>query len=394
MRDPAHTANPMENLGALATAALIFSSVAITIGVFGIGAALPRIADAFAAEPNARLMVQIAGGIAAPAFALASPFAGRFISRHGERTTYVWSIWLVILTGTAGALVTAPWQLIALRALLGVGIAGVITAAKGGIGQTGERRRHLLYSLVAFLGSAAGIAIYPLVGALAKIEWRYAFLSNLLLIPLALLALTLPRLAVPRVVDRTAGSRSLTAGLPLELIFTAVACGWAIVMVPLHAPFYLKSVGITDPVHIGSVLSIASTFTLAGALGYTLVQRLVGTRTALALALGVIATGAFLTGLGGVWPLEFAGLCLAALGTGVFAGAIYAYAMESAPRTAPGEIAGMVNLSMYGPQILFPMAAGAVSAALGPASPYAMVGILIVVAMIANHFGGRRRAGA
>lgn len=392
MHDAVTARNPMENLGLPATTALVLGAIFITTGIFGIGGALPRVVEGFADHANAAFLIQIAGAIAAPAFAIASPAAGKVVARLGERTVYVGSAWLVIVAGAAGGLCTAPWQLIALRILVGIGVAGVITAAKGGIGQTGEKKRHLLFSLVSFLGSVSAVAIFPLVGALTAISWRHAFLANLLLIPIALLAMTLPRHAPHAAAAPGQGKASgPVAGVPLPVIFAAMASGWAMVSVPLHAPFYLKSTGITDPVRIGSILGFASLFALAGTLGYGLFQRFIGTRRTIVLALLVVVGGGLLSALSGLWVAEMAGICLISLGGGIFAAGIYAFAIESAQGRAPiSEIAGVVSLSTYGPQILFPLAAGALSAVLGAASPYGMVAVLVLLATAGLVLSGRR----
>lgn len=376
--------DPMERIGWTATVSLALCGTLISVGIYGIAPALPRIAQAFAGIPNAALLVQIAGGVTAPAFALASPFAGRIVSRYGVRRVYIISVWLIVAALLAAGLTTQLWQLVALRVITGIGIAGGITAAKSAIARTPASRRHFLFSSVSLTAGIAGVLGAILVGILTAYSWRLAFLTSLLMAPAALLALALPREGGSRPQHATRHTFGILAGLPVSYLYTVAVSGWVMALIGLHTPFYLKSLGIADPARIGSIMGLITGCAVIGSLLYGLTQRLLGTQVTLIAGMAITALGGLATLVAPSFTLEIAAVCLLAFGNGVFSGGAYAYPVELAPREVPaGEVAGIVSLALYGPQVLLPFAASAVSAALSPAAAYPGVAVLVMLAVIA-----------
>lgn len=56
--------------------ALLISSLLPMLGLFALGPALPRVAAAFSADPNAEVLAQLIGGASGVSFALSSPIIG------------------------------------------------------------------------------------------------------------------------------------------------------------------------------------------------------------------------------------------------------------------------------------------------------------------------------
>ncbi|SKB99653.1 Predicted arabinose efflux permease, MFS family [Sphingopyxis flava] len=368
------------NLGLAAKAALALTSTYIALGLFTVGAALPTLQASFAQSPQAGLLIQLIGSIAAPVFAIASPVAGLLVARYGVRTVYLGSLIAFLAVGVAPAAAHSPLLILALRVLMGVAMAGAFTAGMAGIAQLPERQRHAMLGLSAFLGGAIAMFAYQAVGILAAESWRLAFLVGLVLAPAGVLALSLPGngnagQASPDEPDRPRA----TTRVPMALLIIAIVIGWTMVAGSIYSPFYLTSIGITDPAKIGLLLAGLALGSLAGSGTYGFFQRRLGTSGTTTAGMLLCVTGCATLALGsGEAPVAI-GLGLVGMGLGAAGTAIYALALEAiGPGGNSGTATGMISLALYLPQILFPVAAGVLAASFGQAVVYAAMAVLLV----------------
>ena len=122
--------------------------------------------------------------------ALFSPLMGIIIDRKGVKRVYIAALFLYGIAGGSGLLIDSFWVLLASRACLGIGLAGVFTGIAvlilnmyDGI----ERDR-----IMGWRGSAQsfGGVIWPLLGgALGSVSWRLPFAVYMIAIPIGLLAI-------------------------------------------------------------------------------------------------------------------------------------------------------------------------------------------------------------
>lgn len=370
------------SLNLAAKGALAIVGTFISVGLFSLGAALPPLQADFADEPNAALLIQLIGSVGAPAFALASPLAGRLVSRYGVRAIYLASVLIFTIAGIAPAVSDSLIVILALRVIVGIGVAGAFTAGMAGIARMPESQRHIMYGLTAFIGGGLAIFAYPLVGSLAAADWRPAFLVHLMLLPAAIMALFLPRHR------QTAGLSAVAAkavgrlaGVPPQLLLAAAVVGWAIVSTSIYSPFYLAAKGVTNPERVGMVLSVMAMCSLAGSGSYGFAQKWLGTKVMVLLAMVLSAAGCVLLAVGGALPLVIVGLGLMGAGLAMFGAASYALAIESIGIAGdPGAATGIVSLALYLPQVLFPLVASVVGGAFGPPMVYAMLAVMLAVA--------------
>src|SRR5262245_37037596 len=165
-----------------------------------IAPALPRMAEAFSAAPNAELPSKL--GLTAPAVAIAlfAPCAGAFVDRFGRVGIRRASLVLYGLAGAAGYVLDDLHAILASRAALGIAVAGTMTSvtALAGDYYLGEARTRYagLQSLAMSLGAVVCVAAG---GLLADVGWRLPFLVYLtgwaVLVPV-LLFVAEPRRAI------------------------------------------------------------------------------------------------------------------------------------------------------------------------------------------------------
>jgi len=124
---------------------------------------------------------------------LGQPIAGRLADRYGPRRILLAGSVMVLLTGVGGIFAVNMGQLIALRALVGVGTGSIYPAAMA-IVREHARRLELPTPtrVLALLGTASLTTLTigpPLAGALVEyVSWRAIFVVNL---PLALVSIVM-----------------------------------------------------------------------------------------------------------------------------------------------------------------------------------------------------------
>ncbi|CQR63023.1 MFS transporter [Streptomyces leeuwenhoekii] len=122
---------------------------------------------------------------------------GRAADLYGQRRILLSGTWAFALASLAGGLAQEPWQMIAARAVQGVGAAVMAPAALAVLTLTqreGEERTRALgvYAAVAAVGGGAGVLVGGLLTEYAG--WRWVMLVNL---PMALAVLLLALRSVP-----------------------------------------------------------------------------------------------------------------------------------------------------------------------------------------------------
>lgn len=202
-------------------------SFVLTVDMFVVTVALPRIATAFAAPPDLIGWVVSANALAQGVLTLAM---GRLGDVLGRKRVYMSGLALFLLGSVGCGLAQSIWQLIAFRALQGVAAASMWPGTLSLLVQAFPASQR--GKAIGLSGGIAGIGLIigpPLGGLLAQAEtWRFVFFVN---VPVVLAALWFAGRGVsesrdhtvPRVID-WGGVALLTATLTLLLI--GLRIGW------------------------------------------------------------------------------------------------------------------------------------------------------------------------
>jgi MFS family permease len=191
--------------------------------------------------------------------ALFSPLMGSIIDRKGVRRPYIAALFLYGIAGGSGLLIDSFWVLLASRACLGIGLAGVFAGINvlilnmyDGI----ERDR-----VMGWRGSAQsfGGIIWPLLGgALGSISWRLPFAVYMVAIPIGLLAIA----AVPEPIahhqsgpnsQRSTSILTIFRKNPVLFIIYGVTFFGSLLLysIVVFLPQLLESFGISSTFRIG-----------------------------------------------------------------------------------------------------------------------------------------------
>lgn len=236
---------------------IIFASATLTIMAGSIIApVLNLMRDGLGVAPSYVGLIITTHGLF---MALFSPLMGSIIDRKGVRRPYIAALFLYGIAGGSGLLIDSFWVLLASRACLGIGLAGVFAGINvlilnmyDGI----ERDR-----VMGWRGSAQsfGGIIWPLLGgALGSVSWRLPFAVYMVAIPIGLLAIA----AVPEpIVHHQSGpnSQRRTSVLtifrknPVLFIIYGVTFFGSLLLysIVVFLPQLLEGFGITSAFRIG-----------------------------------------------------------------------------------------------------------------------------------------------
>lgn len=240
-----------------------------------------------------------------------------------------------------------------------------------------------MLSLSAFLGGAIAMFAYQAVGILAAESWRLAFLVGLVLAPAGVLALFLPDSG--KISDAGPGDAAkptTPAHVPSVLLIIAATIGWTMVVGSIYSPFYLASLGFTDPARIESPLSGLAFGSLAGSGSYGFLQKRLGTSGVMTAGLVLCAAGCGTLSFGRDQASAMVGLGIIGIGLGAAGTGTYALALETIGAGGnSGAATGMISLALYLTQVAFLLAVGALAASFGQAVVYAATAVLLISAV-------------
>lgn len=356
----------------MALCALALCTSFVALGFYSISVALSSIQDHFSSDPHAQLLLPLIGGIVPLAFALSSPLIGGLIERMGVRTVFMSSLLLLAVAGVAPALLNDLPTIVAMRALVGVAIAGVLNAGITGTGLLTEPTRTRMFGIISTLGAISGIVSFPLAGLLASWTWRAVFLLPLFALAVIPLALYLPRLG------RSGGTRPGPQDgtkAPYGLLLLAAFTGLVTYAAPMFLPFYLYDIGLTSPALTSIPLLAMSSCSLAASSGYALWRGRFGLRGVFVAGYGFIGAAFLLAG--NAPSLLLVTVAMAIFGIGL--GCIYPNLNTAAVflgRANSARVIGKVNASLYGAQVLFPYIAGPIRTHAGSAAVFLIFGTL------------------
>jgi MFS family permease len=391
--------SPDTPVGRGALAALLGCGLFSTIGLFSPGLVLPQIEHAFAATPHAELLTQLIGAVASFAFAIGAPFAGALIARFGCRRVVVPCLLVFALVGTAPLFLNDLRTMVATRVVLGLALSGVFTGGLAGIGALPEMQRARMFGWFSVVGGAAAIALFPLVGTLARIDWHLAFAVHLVALAIVPLALSLPvalgiaeRTATPESSDR---ARSLLTLPMLGLLVLAGFAGMAMFLPPMYSPLYLASVGITDtrlvaiPVTLGSIAAVFASASYGYAHGRLGIHGLSAT-TMCVMGLALLVAGSVSS-----IPVFTVAIIVHSAMLALIAPNVSASALAISPSEQGSKAIGLANGVMFGAQLLFPFIASSIRGATSLAGVFLAFGsVALAIGVVTGSYLGMTRRSA
>jgi MFS family permease len=339
-------------------ATLVFTGSLSILAAAIVSPALPAIRAAFpgaeltVARVTLKLPVLTGLVLTLPALfiAAAAPVVGGLIDRVGRLPVLAGGAVVYAVGGGAPLVVETLPAVLASRALLGLGVAGLFVTSTALITDyySGQTQSAML-GIQGALATASGVVFLPLAGVLVGLSWRGPFL--LYLVALALIPAVVRLLREPRETAETTPAsspsrNSLTAvAAPLAAAYGLAFVGMtAFYTLPVQLPFYLAATTGSGATGSGVVLAVAMLSGGLVALSYRRVRAVVGVYgtvavTFLAMGAGLATLGAA-TGLAGV----VAGVAVVGGAQGLLVPNLNAWVAAVVPDAARGRaLSGVVT---------------------------------------------------
>ncbi|MCG3750556.1 MFS transporter [Amycolatopsis sp. Poz14] len=352
--------------------------------------ALPGMQQHFAAEPHAELLVRLVLTLPGLAIMVSAPLLAKLSGRTGRVPLLLACLALYTVGGGSGLLLDSLPALLVGRAVLGIGIAGIMTTSTALIADHHDPEEH--GRVLGLQGAAmgfGGVVALLLGGLLAALDWRGPFAIYLLAIPILVLVL---RFVPDAPVQPTDPADTTTAASPWQprllglyaLIFIGVVVFYT---VPTQAPFWLAEVGGAGPAVAGALIAAVNlVMTLVG-LNF---RRLRARWSFPALAIAMFA--AFAVGLvvlgtaSALWTAAL-GMVVVGLGIGLQNPTVNGWLVSTASPGVRTRALGLLTSALFLGQFSSPLIAQPVIDAVGMGTTFVLAGALaaaigIVVAVI------------
>jgi len=224
----------------------------------GLAPVMPQIAEHFASDPNAGMLVRAMVAGLSGAMILGAVSAGYLAQRVGQLRLMMLSLAIFAVAGAAGFILDNLYLIVASRIVLGLvnAIAGVMAMAMltTRVAPTG-RERWMGFYIVGSTGGAVVSVI--LVGWVAAFSWRYAFLPYLAAIPAALFI----AYAFPPKEDKPSAPQNAPAskgGVAWSTIFFGILFGATSSAAGMYVPFHLAGIGLGDPRVLAGIFAVSA----------------------------------------------------------------------------------------------------------------------------------------
>ena len=336
---------------------LAASSLTVMAGAT-IAPSLPGLARHFSEVPNADFLARFALTLPALLIAISAPVMGVLVDRFGPRVVLFWSAVVYVVGGSSGIYAPDFHTILVGRGVLGIGVAGVMTATTtliGALYPPSARDGVLGYQGAAI--ALGGVVFLTAGGWLAEIGWRLPFLIYAL--PLLLLPFILIALPKPEGTDEAASEMSGDDTAPWALLtgfyLLAVAAMVLFYIIPTQLPFRLVAAGFDDASLSGYAIAI-STFASAGAaLLFRRIKSAVPATGALALIFVGLGLGLLIAGALESFIVIAAAMLIAGAGAGLTMPVMNSLVLDAAPAHSRGRAASGLSTSVFLGQFLSPI---------------------------------------
>ncbi len=254
---------------------LLGANLSITAGS-SLSPVIPNMTAYFAGAPGAAFWVPLVFTLPALFVILGGPLAGYLADKLGRKPVLVLSILIGGLGGSLGAVFGSLGGILFTRALVGLSIAGAMTATNSLIADyfDGAERTKFMGRQAA-IGGLTSIVFLPLGGLISEINWRLAFLSYLpllFLLPLAFLAIREPAILS----EKTDLTQKFKLKLDSEKVYIFSASffsQFSFVTVPVYIAYFLAAVLGAGGQAVGWLGAASSLFSFIAGIVYGSLSR-------------------------------------------------------------------------------------------------------------------------
>jgi len=370
---------------------LIGSTLTVMSGAT-IAPSLPQIQNTFSDTENVELLTRLVLTIPALFIAVGSPLLGTLNDKIGRLPVLFVSLIIYTIGGTAGLYLNSITSIIISRAVLGIGVAGIMTSFTTLIGDyyQGEERNQMMGLQAAFM-ALGGFVFLSSGGILADIGWRWPFSTYffaLVVFPLAWIFLKEPdgdsseQNGSPKTVflhhEKVLVAITFFLGLLFMIIFY---------MVPVQLPFYLKQIDVESNTLAGIALAALTLMGGIASLFYRKLKSFLTFNMLYAFLFTMAATGYFIISFADSYSLVITAQIISGLGFGLFMPNAVLCLMNMTPLHLRGRIVGGFTTALFLGQFLSPIVVQPLAKTVGLSDSF-MIASLVLAGIAFIYFGG------
>lgn len=360
---------------------LLLCSTLTVMAAATITPSLAGIAAHFADTPHAGMLTRLVLTLPALFIVLAAPWAGRACDRRGRKPVLLTGLALYVIAGSAGALAPSLSLLLVSRAVLGVGIACLMTATTTMIADSshGSAQTRLLGLQGAFM--AGGGVVFVFAGGLAaEVHWRVAFGVYLLALLLLPAMLRLPETRSARSVDDPPAT-----GLPLVqrlrqlgVIYALAFVGMALFyLMPVYMPFLLSERFALSAGWVGAFIALCNVAAMVSGTQFGRIRARVPSLGMVAITAGLLAGGYAVVAMSYSMAWVVLGLVVAGAGLGFMVPNLNHWAVQNTDAAQRGQALGGLTTAFFLGQFASPLLAQPVASQWGNGGLYAAAAVVL-----------------
>ncbi|GAB3567734.1 MFS transporter [Amycolatopsis endophytica] len=336
--------------------------------------ALPEMERHFAATPHAALLVRLVLTLPGLAIMIAAPVLARLSGRAGRTRVLACSLLLYVVGGGSGLVLDWLPGLLAGRAVLGAGIAGIMVTSTALLADHFPAAEH--GRVLGLQGAAmgfGGVVALLLGGVLADLSWRGPFAVYLLAVPMLVLVLrNVPEAARAKPEEEAARRAPRLTGL-YALMFLGVIVFYT---VPTQAPFWLAEVGEAGPLISGAMIAAVNLVNTLIGLNFRRLRARWDFRALAVVLFVAYAAGLIVLGLaGGLW-MAAVGMLITGIGIGLQNPVLNGWVVASVPPAQRTRALGTLTSVLFLGQFASPLVAQPVVDAAGLGTTFVLAGAL------------------
>lgn len=366
-------------------AIILAGGPAVAMAVTGVSIALPGIEAELAQSSADRFLIKMLIGVVGAAMVVGAPLTGFLMDRVGLRRVVFLIYFVYVVAGTAGLYLEDLHTLVVARFMLGMAGTGAATTSIVIINQrfpSSERAKWMgAYIAVSFISA---LALHPLAGQLAEIDWHLTFAIYLFGAPFALLALMAFRIPAPIPADgaeQDPNRESLLTWFPFRFAVLGLVMGCVSYLPLIYAPFLLRDMGI-GPAK-ASIVLLGDTLTgtvMALLFGWS--RKFLSENATFAFAFVCTAIGGIITACASDYVMVLLGMGVIGLGTAWFIPNLMTVLGESVHARRQGRAAGLVKAANYLSTPVCIVAVERLAQAFGPRIPILISSILALILLV------------
>ncbi|MEM8777307.1 MAG: MFS transporter [Cyanobacteria bacterium P01_G01_bin.49] len=377
------------NSNALSTkVTLLLTSTLTVMSGATIAPSLPAMQVHFTDTENVEYLVRLVLTVPALFIAVGGLFSGQLVDRIGRKPLLISSSLLYGIAGSSGFILNSLGTILVSRALLGLSVAGIMTAVTTLIADyyTGQKRANFMGLQAAFMG-LGGVIFLSVGGYIADLSWRFPFLIYLSAwVILIAIALTLyePKRDISNPVKNSLDSpSSLTQpNMPivvLTMIYSiALFYMLAFYLIPVQLPFYLQTLSNSSATASGLAIAASTLASAIASLRYGFVKERLGFVSIVVTAFAVAAVGYLIIGIADGYKIVLLGLIISGLGFGLLMPNLNVWLSSIIPDVMRGRALGGLTTFFFLGQFLSPIVSQPITNMVGLGKTYSLTGVCLL----------------